>query len=199
MSVCNLPVRSPDSRNTDGSWTAIECSDPDGHRLVRFSPAAVTAPPMRARTIDSSNHASKQGRVVVVDRVLYAERVDELDKFGRTKDAEGTPHRGVLCTGAHGPLGQRVGGEQEHVAAEVINDLGVQPRRQHTSMSLAEEVADEIAAAGGKAIANNGRVTVTDNAKRIVVHAVHVFDGLDIVINNAGITGKGAWAGRALL
>ncbi len=64
-------------------------------------------------------------------------------------------------------------------ARVVINDLDAEP---------AQQVVDEIRAAGGQAVACVGNVTAPDFAERFVGTAVSEFKGLDIVVNNAGYT-----------
>jgi NAD(P)-dependent dehydrogenase (short-subunit alcohol dehydrogenase family) len=50
-----------------------------------------------------------------------------------------------------------------------------------------EQVAREIVAAGGRAVAVSGDVADTDVANGLVTTAVHEFGGLDALVNNAGI------------
>lgn len=64
-------------------------------------------------------------------------------------------------------------------ARVVVNDLDAAP---------AEEVVAEIRAAGGQAVACVGSVTAPDFSERFVGMAVSEFQGLDIIINNAGYT-----------
>ncbi|MFE1909203.1 SDR family NAD(P)-dependent oxidoreductase [Streptomyces gardneri] len=64
-------------------------------------------------------------------------------------------------------------------AAVVINDLDKEP---------AEETVADIVAAGGKAVACVGSVVDEDFAERFVNTAIESFDGLDIIVNNAGYT-----------
>jgi 3-oxoacyl-[acyl-carrier protein] reductase len=64
-------------------------------------------------------------------------------------------------------------------ARVVINDLDAGP---------ADEVVAEIRAAGGQAVACAGNVTAPDFAERFVGTAVSEFQGLDIIVNNAGYT-----------
>ena len=61
----------------------------------------------------------------------------------------------------------------------VVNDL---------DRDMAEQVAREIAAAGGQAVACWGNVTAPDFADRFVKTAVDTYQGLDIIVNNAGYT-----------
>jgi len=64
-------------------------------------------------------------------------------------------------------------------ARVVVNDLDAAP---------ADEVVAEIRAAGGQAVACAGNVTAPDFAERFVGTAVSEFQGLDIIVNNAGYT-----------
>lgn len=61
----------------------------------------------------------------------------------------------------------------------VINDLDAEP---------AQEVVAEIQAMGGEAVACTGNVTASDFAERFVKTAVDTYQGLDIIVNNAGYT-----------
>lgn len=64
-------------------------------------------------------------------------------------------------------------------ASVVVNDLDPEP---------AHETVEDIKAAGGHAIACVGSVTDDDFAERFVGTAIDAFDGLDIIVNNAGYT-----------
>jgi NAD(P)-dependent dehydrogenase (short-subunit alcohol dehydrogenase family) len=64
----------------------------------------------------------------------------------------------------------------------VVNDAAVPFRDDVPS---AQDVVDEIVAAGGEAVANTA--DVVDGAADIVATALDAFGGVDIVINNAGI------------
>ncbi|QBS43082.1 SDR family oxidoreductase [Nocardia sp. CS682] len=72
-------------------------------------------------------------------------------------------------------------------AAVVVNDLGGSNEGEGTDITPAQEVADEIIAAGGKAIANTANIATWDGAKNVIDQAVAELGGLDIVVNNAGI------------
>ncbi|MEU0872448.1 SDR family oxidoreductase [Nocardia brasiliensis] len=72
-------------------------------------------------------------------------------------------------------------------AAVVVNDLGGSNEGEGTDTTPAQEVANEIVAAGGKAVANTDNIATWDGAKRVVDQAVAELGGLDIVVNNAGI------------
>src|SRR4051812_35656715 len=62
-------------------------------------------------------------------------------------------------------------------ASVVVNDLGV----------AGKEVADEIVAMGGQAIANGDSVDDWEGGQRLVQSAVDEFGRLDVLVNNAGI------------
>jgi NAD(P)-dependent dehydrogenase (short-subunit alcohol dehydrogenase family) len=51
----------------------------------------------------------------------------------------------------------------------------------------AQQVADEIHAMGGEAVANTESVTDFDGAKRLVDQAIETFGDLHVLVNNAGI------------
>ncbi|HBC58601.1 MAG TPA: hypothetical protein DCZ03_15690 [Gammaproteobacteria bacterium] len=69
----------------------------------------------------------------------------------------------------------------------VVNDLGCSVDGTGASVSAAQQVADEIKAAGGQAIANSDSVTDRKKVKNIVDTAINEFGGLHILVNNAGI------------
>jgi NAD(P)-dependent dehydrogenase (short-subunit alcohol dehydrogenase family) len=79
-------------------------------------------------------------------------------------------------------------------AAVVVNDLGSAMDGSGQSTGPASMVANEIDAAGGRAIANVDDVASFDGGERIVGAALDQFGRIDIVINNAGIAGPGALA-----
>ena len=68
-----------------------------------------------------------------------------------------------------------------------INDLGGANDGEGTDQTPAEEVAAEIRARGGQAIANADDVADWEGAQRLVNAAIAEFGDLDIVVNNAGI------------
>jgi NAD(P)-dependent dehydrogenase (short-subunit alcohol dehydrogenase family) len=96
--------------------------------------------------------------------------------------------RVAIITGAGRGLGR------EHAllfAAEgakvVVNDLGGDPHGTGADASAANQVVDEIRAAGGEAIADHEDVTDWAGAKRMVDRAVETFGDLHVLVNNAGI------------
>ncbi|MFB8274051.1 SDR family oxidoreductase [Nocardia sp. NPDC051321] len=72
-------------------------------------------------------------------------------------------------------------------AAVVVNDLGGSNAGEGTDTTPAQEVANEIIAAGGTAVANTANIATWDGAKNVVDQAISELGGLDIVVNNAGI------------
>jgi NAD(P)-dependent dehydrogenase (short-subunit alcohol dehydrogenase family) len=73
-------------------------------------------------------------------------------------------------------------------AAVVVNDLGSNLAGDSSAESPAADVAAEIVAAGGRAVADQHSVSGGKGAAAIVETAVSAFGRLDIVVNNAGIT-----------
>ena len=67
-------------------------------------------------------------------------------------------------------------------ACVVVNDLDADP---------AQETVAAIRAAGGSATACAGNVTAPDFAERIINTAVSEYQGVDIIVNNAGYTWDG--------
>lgn len=94
----------------------------------------------------------------------------------------------AVVTGAGGGLGEA------HAlllakegASVVVNDLGGARDGTGAGHNMADHVVDEIKAAGGKAVANYGNVSVEADAKAMVQQAVDEFGKLDFFIANAGI------------
>src|SRR5262247_3792079 len=76
----------------------------------------------------------------------------------------------------------------KHGAKIVVNDLGAHfDGTGKATDSPAQQVVNEIKAAGGEAVANGDSVTDFKAAKRIVECAIDSFGKLNIVVNNAGI------------
>ncbi|SEF13136.1 NAD(P)-dependent dehydrogenase, short-chain alcohol dehydrogenase family [Streptomyces sp. 2112.3] len=71
-------------------------------------------------------------------------------------------------------------------ARVVVNDLGVAPDGAGASAGPAQQVADEIRARGGQAVAHTGDITTTDGAASLVTTALEAFGRLDALVNNAG-------------
>jgi len=70
----------------------------------------------------------------------------------------------------------------------VVNDIGVLPAAlDYPGVASAEAVAEEIRAAGGKAVADTNSVADADGAGAIIETALSAFGSVDILVNNAGI------------
>jgi NAD(P)-dependent dehydrogenase (short-subunit alcohol dehydrogenase family) len=80
----------------------------------------------------------------------------------------------------------------ERGASVVVNDLGGAIDGAGADGQPAASVVDEIARAGGSAIADGGDVSTRAGAQALVAAAVEVFGRVDVLINNAGIV---RWAG----
>lgn len=96
----------------------------------------------------------------------------------------------AIVTGAGRGLGRAEALELGRLgAAVVVNDFG-QPGRDgsgEASATPAEQVAAEIRAAGGRALAHTGDVADHEQAGELVESAIAEFGRLDILVNNAGI------------
>ena len=75
----------------------------------------------------------------------------------------------------------------EHGAKVVVNDLGGSMDGEGASTGPAQEVVDEIVAAGGEAVANTDDISTFDGAGKLVAQTVDHFGRLDVLVNNAGI------------
>ena len=94
----------------------------------------------------------------------------------------------ALVTGAGGGLGRAHALLlAQEGASVVVNDLGGSRDGTGAGTSMADEVVNEIKAAGGNAVANYGSVTSREEAEAMVQAAVDNFGKLDICIANAGI------------
>ncbi|MBA3653137.1 MAG: SDR family NAD(P)-dependent oxidoreductase [Actinobacteria bacterium] len=96
--------------------------------------------------------------------------------------------RVAIITGA----GRGIGREHALLFASegakvVINDLGGAMDGTGDDRTPAQQVADEIKAAGGEAIANADNVGDWDGGKRMIDAAVEAFGDLHVLVNNAGI------------
>jgi NAD(P)-dependent dehydrogenase (short-subunit alcohol dehydrogenase family) len=72
-------------------------------------------------------------------------------------------------------------------AKVVVNDLGATRDGIGGDAGPAQEVVDEIVAAGGEAAANTDDVSSWQGAQNLVTQAIETFGGLDVLVNNAGI------------
>jgi NAD(P)-dependent dehydrogenase (short-subunit alcohol dehydrogenase family) len=74
-----------------------------------------------------------------------------------------------------------------HGAKVVVNDFGGSRDGTGGDGGPAQQVVDEIVAAGGQAVANTSDVGSWAGAEGLVRQAVDTFGGLDVLVNNAGI------------
>jgi NAD(P)-dependent dehydrogenase (short-subunit alcohol dehydrogenase family) len=96
--------------------------------------------------------------------------------------------RVAIVTGAGRGIGREYAIQlAAHGARVVVNDLGVARDGSDENVSPAQQVVDEIIAAGGEAIANGDDVSDWNGAKRLIDHAITSFGRLDVLVNNAGI------------
>ncbi len=72
-------------------------------------------------------------------------------------------------------------------AKVVVNDLGGETDGTGADASPAQQVVEEITAAGGTAVANHDDVSDWDGAQRLIDQAVTTFGNLHVLVNNAGI------------
>ena len=72
-------------------------------------------------------------------------------------------------------------------ARVIVNDLGGKADGEGNDSRVADEVVQEIEAAGGQAVANYDSVADYESANNIVQTAIQAFGKIDIVVNNAGI------------
>src|SRR5437660_3052095 len=96
--------------------------------------------------------------------------------------------RVAICAGA----GRGVGAEvaklmAAHGAKVVINDPGTSGSGEGSDQTPAQEIVDQIKAAGGEATANYGSVAKFDDCMAMVQQARDTFGGLHVVFNAAGI------------
>jgi carbonyl reductase 1 len=98
----------------------------------------------------------------------------------------------AIVTGAGRGIGR---GEAMLLAAEgasvVVNDLGVAREGDGGSATPAQEVVNEITAAGGTAITSGHDVSSWTGAQELIATAVDQFGGLDVLVNNAGASFDG--------
>jgi NAD(P)-dependent dehydrogenase (short-subunit alcohol dehydrogenase family) len=96
--------------------------------------------------------------------------------------------RVCIVTGAGRGLGREYAlSLAQHGATVVVNDLGGSWDGTGADAGPAQQVADEIVAAGGEAVANSDDVSSWDGAAGLVGQAIDTFGKLDVLVNNAGI------------
>jgi len=89
-------------------------------------------------------------------------------------------NKSAIVTGSGRGIGRSIAKLfADHGASVVINDIDA---------DVAEATANEIQAAGGKAVVCAGSVTDAEFPDRLVKTAAEAFGGIDVVVNNAGYT-----------
>jgi len=94
----------------------------------------------------------------------------------------------AIVTGA----GRGIGREEALLLARegasvVVNDLGGARTGEGSDVGPAQQVVDEIVAAGGQAVANTNDCSSWSGAEEMVNQAIEAFGSLDVLVNNAGI------------
>lgn len=92
--------------------------------------------------------------------------------------------RVALVTGGSRGIGRAISLELARQGAAVIINY-------HTSATAAEEAAQQIISAGGRAAAIQADVSQADQAEALLKKAAEAFAKVDIVVNNAGMTRDG--------
>ncbi|HEY6870444.1 MAG TPA: SDR family NAD(P)-dependent oxidoreductase [Novosphingobium sp.] len=94
----------------------------------------------------------------------------------------------VAITGAGRGIGREMALLFARYGAQVVvNDLGGGPVGGGADGSIAQAVVDEIAAAGGEAVAETSSIASMAGGQALVDKAIASFGRLDFLINNAGI------------
>src|SRR5262245_34730899 len=96
--------------------------------------------------------------------------------------------RVAIITGAGGGIGRDEALLfAKEGASVVVNDVGGARDGTGSSDSPAAKVAEEIRAAGGRAVPSFDSVATAEGAAAIVKTAVDAFERVDVLVNNAGI------------
>lgn len=94
----------------------------------------------------------------------------------------------AIVTGAGNGLGRSHAlGLAARGAKVVVNDLGGTVDGTGSNLSAAEQVVEEIRAAGGEAFSNGANVTNINQVKLMVSDTLTKWGRIDILVNNAGI------------
>jgi NAD(P)-dependent dehydrogenase (short-subunit alcohol dehydrogenase family) len=94
----------------------------------------------------------------------------------------------IVVTGAGGGIGRDIALAMAREGARVVvNDIGASVAGEGSDAGPAQQVVNEIRAAGGQAAANTDSVSDARAAARIVTAALDNFGRIDGVVNNAGI------------
>ncbi|OYU99814.1 MAG: 3-hydroxyacyl-CoA dehydrogenase [Burkholderiales bacterium PBB5] len=94
----------------------------------------------------------------------------------------------VVVTGAGGGIGRDIALQcAAQGAAVIVNDIGASLSGEGNDAGPAQQVVNQIVAAGGRAAASTDSVSEAVSAGRIVQAALDHFGRIDAVVNNAGI------------
>ena len=80
----------------------------------------------------------------------------------------------------------------ERGAAVVVSDVGAELDGSGHDEDVAAAVAEEIVASGGRAVADASDISTFAGGAHAVAAALSAFGQIDIVVNNAGLTGGGS-------
>ena len=108
-----------------------------------------------------------------------------------TSDAQHFCGQVVLVTGASRGLGRAI--------ARAFAGEGARVALVSTSAAGVKQAADEITAAGGQALPLEGDVSSEADVRRFVLQAERTLGPIDVLVNNAGITGPTAPAAEVKL
>ena len=107
--------------------------------------------------------------------------------------------RTAIVTGAGAGLGKSHALELARRGAKVVvNDLGGSVDGTGGSSAAAQQVVDEIKAAGGEAMAHGANVAKPNEVSDMVAQAIRTFGKVDILVNNAGILRDKSFSKMAL-
>ena len=96
--------------------------------------------------------------------------------------------KAVIVTGAGRGIGRDIALMMASRGAKVVvNDLGGAADGDGADATPAQEVVNEIRAAGGEAVANFGNVAKIEDAQAMYEQSMDEFGTIDVVVNNAGI------------
>ena len=93
----------------------------------------------------------------------------------------GLEGRAALVTGAGVGIGEGIARELARQGMRVAIHYAGSSEGAHAAMA-------EITAAGGEAVALQGDLRFVDDCERVVAEAAEAFGGLDVLVNNAGVT-----------
>lgn len=103
-------------------------------------------------------------------------------------DAMGFDDDVVIVTGAGRGLGREYAlAFAARGAAVVVNDIGTDTDAHGNIAAVADSVAAEIEALGGRAVADRHSVTDAEGAEAVVASTLAAFGKVTILVNNAGI------------